>query len=353
VSLEAQLVTRLGHLDLDVELRVRPGEVVALLGPNGAGKSTVLRLLAGLLALDGGRIALDDRLLDDPGAGVWVPAEQRPVGLVFQDYRLFPTLTVRDNVAFGLRARGVSRAEANRRADELLSSFGLAALARQKPAALSGGQAQRTALARALAVRPRLLLLDEPLAALDAGTRGQVRRDLRDLLADFDGMRVLVTHDPIDAHSLAHRVVVIEGGAVVQHGTLAQVTAHPRSPYVARLVGTNLLWGDVGDDGSIRVDGSAVRFVAAGPPPAGRAHLAIHPRTISLHRDRPAGSPRNVWATHVTELDQHDDQVRVTVADPPGVVAEITGGAQAALDLRPGDALWAAVKASEVEAYPA
>ncbi len=353
MTLEATLVVQIGELLLDMELAIAPGEVVALLGPNGAGKTTVLRTLAGLLALDDGRIVLDGQPLEDVADGAWVPPERRSVGVVFQDYLLFPTLTVVENVAFGLRARGTGRREARARATALLDQFGLAAYAGRKPSALSGGQAQRVALARALAFQPRLLLLDEPLAALDAGTRTEVRRDLRELLAGFDGMRLLVTHDPLDAHALADRVVVLEAGTVVQSGTLGHVTAHPRSPYVARLVGTNLLSGVAGADGVISVSGSAVRFTAADAPQPGPVHVAVHPQAVALHRDAQTGSPRNDWLTRVTELDEHGDRVRVTLADPPGMVAEITPGAQAELTLAAGQPVWATVKATEVEAYPA
>ncbi|MPY93584.1 MAG: ATP-binding cassette domain-containing protein [Acidimicrobiia bacterium] len=351
-GLEARVALRLGTLDLDVALHVAPGEVLAVLGPNGAGKSTVLRALAGLAALEAGHVRIDGGALDDPGLGVWVPAERRPVGVVFQDYLLFPTQNVLDNVAFGLRARRMGRREAHRRAAELLERFGLTRYARQKPTALSGGQAQRVALARSLAVQPRLLLLDEPLAALDAATRTEVRRDLRDLLAGFDGMRVLVTHDPLDAYALADRVVVVEGGRVSQSGTLAEVTAHPRSAYVARLVGTNLLSG-IADADRVVLAGGAVRFVAADRPAPGPVHLAVHPRAVALHRRPPEGSPRNTWPATVVELDHHADRVRVVLSDPVGLVAEITPLALHELRLEPGTQLWAAVKATEVDAYPA
>ena len=201
-----------GTFRLDVELTTKSGETVAVLGPNGSGKTTLFRCLAGLLPIDGGRIELDGEPLDDPAHDVFVRPERRPVAVVFQDYLLFPNLTALENVAFGLRARGVAKAEARARATAWLERVGLADHAHHRPRALSGGQAQRVALARALATEPRLLLLDEPLAALDAGTRGDVRRDLRRHLATFDGVRLLVTHDPVDAYALADRVVILEAG---------------------------------------------------------------------------------------------------------------------------------------------
>jgi len=212
MSLEARVGLRLGRLDLEVELAVGTGELVVLLGPNGAGKTTLLRALAGLVPLDRGRVVLDGAVLEDTAAGAWVPTERRPVGFVFQDYLLFPHLSALENVAFGLRARGLARAEARRRAAAWLDRVGLAAHAAARPRALSGGQAQRVALARAMVGEPRLLLLDEPLAALDAATRAEVRRDLRRHLASFGGTRLLVTHDPLEALALADRLVVLEGG---------------------------------------------------------------------------------------------------------------------------------------------
>ncbi|MFL5881759.1 MAG: ABC transporter ATP-binding protein, partial [Actinomycetota bacterium] len=187
MSLEARLALTLGRLRLEAELAVATGELVVLLGPNGAGKTTLLRALAGLVALERGRVVLDDQVLDDVAAGTHLPTERRPVGFVFQDYLLFPHLSALENVAFGLRARGLGRAEARRRAAAWLDRVGLAAHAGARPRALSGGQAQRVALARAMVCEPRLLLLDEPLAALDAATRAEVRRDLRRQLASFDG----------------------------------------------------------------------------------------------------------------------------------------------------------------------
>jgi molybdate transport system ATP-binding protein len=351
VSLHARIALRLGTLDLDVELTIEPGEVVALLGPNGAGKSTVLRALAGLLPLDRGAIALDGSVWDDPAAGVFVQPEQRPIGMVFQDYLLFDQLSALENVAFGLRAHGTHKAEARRRADEWLGRVGLADHVHARPPALSGGQAQRVALARALATDPSLLLLDEPLAALDAAVRADVRRDLRTHLAGFDGVRLLVTHDPVDAYVLADRVVILEAGRVTQMGTLREVTAHPRSRYAADLVGTNLVAGHI-EQGLLTSDAGAT-IVTAGDVPAGRGYAAIAPAAVALHLRQPDGSPRNAWACTVTDIDQRADRVHVSLDGPVPLVAEITAASLATLGLQPGDQCWAAVKATEVTTYPA
>jgi molybdate transport system ATP-binding protein len=219
----------------------------------------------------------------------------------------------------------------------------------RKPGQLSGGQAQRVALARALAFRPSLLLLDEPLAALDAATRGDVRRDLRRHLDGFDGATVIVTHDPVDAYALADRVVVIEDGAVVQQGTLAEVAAHPRSRYVAELVGINLIAGSVHGDVFTTPSGGEVVVVET---PDGDAFAAIRPQSISLHLQHPEGSPRNVWQLTVADIDQQHDRVRVRLQGAVPLVAEITPAALTSLGFRPDDQVWAAVKATEITTYP-
>ena len=255
VSLQAEVALRMGTLRLDVGLSAESGEVIGLLGPNAAGKTTLLRALAGLTPIERGRLMVDGEVLEDAAAGTRVPPDRRRIGVVFQDYRLFPHLSALDNVAFGLRARGASRGESRARAQEWLARFGLTGQAHARPRALSGGQAQRVALARALVVEPRLLLLDEPLAALDAGARAELRRELRRHLSTFAGTCLLVTHDPLEAMTLAERLVVMEDGRVTQTGTPDQVRAHPRSRYVAELVGLNLFRGRVADGAIALADG--------------------------------------------------------------------------------------------------
>ncbi|HXM55158.1 MAG TPA: ABC transporter ATP-binding protein [Candidatus Dormibacteraeota bacterium] len=336
-----------------MELAVMPGEVAALLGPNGAGKTTVLRALAGLLHLDGGRVVLDGRVLDDPAARVRVPAERRPVGVVFQDYLLFPHLSAVENVAFGLRARGVRRAKARRTALGWLERLGLPDVADASPRTLSGGQQQRVALARALATDPRLLLLDEPLAALDVSIRAEVRRDLRRHLREFAGVNLLVTHDPLEAIALADRLIVIERGRIVQAGTPAEVTERPRTAYVADLVGVNLLRGRASGDAVELAGGGRVEAAGAG---TGEVFAVIPPSSVSLWRSRPDGSPRNVWLGRAAGLDLLGDRVRVrvdAVAERPSLVAEVTPAAVAELALAEGSPVWVSVKATEVRVYPA
>lgn len=237
MSLDARVVVERDRFTLDAAVSVGDGETLAVLGPNGAGKTTLLRALAGLVPITKGAISLDGTVLDDPARDVFVAPERRPVGFVFQDYLLFPNMSVIENVAFGLRARGTERDAARTRATELLEWVGLGEHAEKKPGAISGGQAQRVALARAMAVSPRLLLLDEPLAALDVTTRRSVRADLSRLLNGVDSARILVTHDPRDARVLADRMVIVENGRVVQSGTFDTIAANPATPYVHELLG--------------------------------------------------------------------------------------------------------------------
>ena len=227
-----------------------------MLGPNGAGKTTALHVIAGIEALSRGHVQVGTQCWDDAPTARRVATENRSIGLMFQDHALFPRMSVRDNIAFGLRAHGLDKAAARAKAEAWLARVDLTAFAARRPAQLSGGQAQRVALARALATHPDVLLLDEPLAALDAGTRMHVRTDLRTHLGSYGGATLLVTHDPIDALVLADRVVVIEDGRVVQTGTPAQVARQPRTRYVAQLVGLNLFRGSAVGTAVTLTDGS-------------------------------------------------------------------------------------------------
>jgi molybdate transport system ATP-binding protein len=350
MSLDAHLRVERPGFTLDVELAAAAGEVVALLGPNGAGKSTALRALAGLRPLDGGHIVLDERRLDDPAIGAFTPPEHRRIGVVFQDYLLFPHLSALDNVAFGPRCRRVPRAEARLRAAQWLDRVGLREHARKRPRQLSGGQAQRVALARALATDPRLLLLDEPLAALDARTRLDTRADLRRHLSAHPGATVLVTHDPLDAMMLADRLVIVEDGRVVQTGDAAAITSRPRTDYVARLVGLNLFRGRA-DGATVRLAGDFALTTGAGG--TGDVFVAFPPSAVALWNERPAGSPRNVWPAVVSTVARHGDSVRIELTGPIAVAADVTPAAAVELDLVPGREVWASLKATEAVTYPA
>ncbi|MGV9292134.1 ABC transporter ATP-binding protein [Streptomyces sp. NPDC003719] len=344
-GLDARLVVDRGGFRLDVSLAAAPGEVVALLGPNGAGKTTALRALAGLLPLTGGHLRLDGVALDR------TPPESRPVGVVFQDYLLFPHLTALDNVAFGPRCRGATKAEARAQASGWLDRMGLAGHASARPRRLSGGQAQRVALARALATGPRLLLLDEPLAALDARTRLEVRAQLRRHLADFEAVAVLVTHDPLDAMVLADRLVVVEHGTVVQEGGPADIARRPRTDYIAQLVGLNLYRGRA-DAHTVRLDAGPA--ITTAEELSGPAFVAFPPGAVTLYGERPAGSSaRNLWRCEVAGLETHGDRIRVDLTGELALAADLTTVAAAELGLHPGAPVWATVKATQTHAYPA
>ena len=350
MTLDASIRLTLGPLDLDIAFTVGDGEVVALLGPNGAGKTTLLRAVAGLVPFSSGHVRLDGRVLEDTATGQYVPTERRPIGFVFQDYLLFPHLSVLENVAFGLRARGVSRHAAAEKAAQWLERVGLETYAGSKPAELSGGQRQRVALARALAPDPRLLLLDEPLAALDATTRAEVRRDLKRHLDSFDGIRLVVTHDPLEAVALADRLIVMERGHLTQSGSAAEVTERPRSRYVADLVGVNLLQGEA-DYGSVTLSGG--QTIAAAGAELGEVFAVVHPRAIALHRTSPEGSPRNVWRGRAGAIELLGTRVRVRIEGDVPLVAEVTPAALKELDLVEGGDVWLSFKATDVGVYPA
>lgn len=348
MTLHAHLAVHRGSFDLEVALDAPSGAVTAVLGPNGAGKTTLLRAIAGSLPIDAGSITLDGVPLDAP-PDVFVPPEQRRIGIVHQDHLLFPHLSALDNVAFGPRARGRSRAEARAEAASLLERVGMADHADARPRDLSGGQAQRVALARALATAPAALLLDEPFAALDAGTRVEVRRDLRRHLADVAGPTLLVTHDPVDALTLADRVAILEGGRISQVGALVEVTARPRSRYVAELIGTNLIHGTA--DGTTVTAASGATLTIA-EPRHGAVFATVAPTAVALHRREPEGSPRNRWPTTIAHIDLLGDRLRVQLGPPLELVAEITPAALSELGLREGDPIWCSTKATEVVTYP-
>jgi len=349
LAVEAEV--RRGTFILGVSLTAPPGQVVGLLGPNGAGKSTLLSAVAGLTPVSAGRITLAGHVLDDADRGTFVEAAGRPVGFVFQNYRLFPHLTVADNVAFSPRARGLGRRAARSAAQHWLDRLGLADLAGRKPDQLSGGQAQRVALARALAGEPQLLLLDEPLSALDAGTRLDVQAELKRHLADFAGPCLLVTHDPLEALVLADQLIVLEGGRIVQQGTPQQVARRPGTEYVAKLVGLNLYVG--------RADGSRVTLDAGGTfivPDQGQhgdVLLSVRPSAITVSSQHPQpSSARNTWTAKITGLTLLADRVRLDLDGDPPVLVDVTPAAVAELSLEPGSQVWLTVKATDLEVYP-
>lgn len=346
MTLRAHVVIARGSLSLDMWLNAEPGEVVALLGPGGAGKTTVLRCIAGLEAIDRGSIEVRGEVFDDPSANVFVPAALRASGVMSHQHLLFPHMSVLENVAFGLRARGVDKKAAHSEARHWLRRLSCEGIEGSRPAQLSDAQTRRVAIARALACEPNVLLFDDPLAALDPVTQVEVRRELRRHLSEFRGSVVLVTHDPIDAYTLADRVVVVENGHVVQDGTFGEIATHPRSTYVAERVGLNLLSGSM-MGGVFAVDGGATLVVAA-VDIDGPAIAVIRPQAVSLHATKPDGEGRNVWKAAVIDIDRRADRVRVRLQGPVQLTAEIPAIVAEALRVTIGRELWAAVMATEI-----
>lgn len=302
-----------------VALDAAAGSVIAVIGPNGAGKSSFVRALAGLVPADGTALLDGSDLLR-------MSARDRHVGLVFQGQLLFPHLSALDNVAFGPRSRGRSRREADRKAQQLLDTFGIGHLSHRKPRELSGGQAQRVAIARALATEPRVLLLDEPFAGLDVTVAMALRIELAQHLASFEGVTILVTHEAIDALTLADQVLVLDDGEVAQRGTPQHVAAQPATDHVARLVGVNL----------IREHDEFTTFL---------------PRDVTVSLRRPEGSARLQWQGSVASAQQHGDAVRLLVSSEPPLLADVTPQAAAELGLSPGREVWLSVKATAVSRY--
>jgi molybdate transport system ATP-binding protein len=352
---------------LEVALEVADRTLVVVAGESGSGKSTLLRLLAGLERPNRGSIAVEGELLFDASSGVAVAPELREIGWMPQDYGLFPHLSVFENVAFGLRARRVPNSEAHQRVSETLERLGLAGFATRRPGSLSGGQQQRVALARALVPRPRLLLLDEPLSALDVPTRRGVRGELRRLLADLPCTTLLVTHNPTDALALGEHIAVLEAGRVTQYGSREELLARPRSPYIADFLGVNLLRGVVEDPsgaegvgaGSVSGDvawlrvGRARIAIPAGSG-SGELFAIVDAREITLSRAAPEGSARNVFHGPIEELVPEPPdgaRLRAVLATEPRLVAEITRAAAVTLGLTPGMEVWASFKATGVTTF--
>ena len=344
MSLAAHITTTVGTVTIDAELTCKAGETVALLGPNGAGKSTLLAAIAGLRAIDDGYIRIDSTSVDEPARAIFLPPEHRRVGVLFQDYLLFPHMTVRQNIAFGPKNLGIAPE------GEWIAALGLTDLLNHKPSELSGGQAQRVALARALATSPRLLLLDEPLAALDASTKQAVRAELRSFLQQFPHGTVIVTHDPVDALVLADCIVVLEEGRVTQEGPTAVVAREPRTEYLATVLGVTLVRG-VARNGVIACDAGGELITSVETD--GTVVAVIRPQAISLYTGKPEGSARNVWRTSVTRVDAHGEHVRVDLAGPPPLSAAITPAAVAELGIAPGREIWASVKATDALVHSA
>src|SRR5947209_13128572 len=372
--LKAALDTHLNSFHLSVTFSAETGKTTVLLGESGAGKSTVLRLLAGLLRPQLGHISLNDTTYFDSERHIVVPPQERPFGYVFQDYVLFPHLSVFENVAFGLRAQHLPRSLIRQRVNKVLEQVHLIGLNGRHPAQLSGGQQQRVAIARALALQPRLLLLDEPLSALDVQTRREVRQELRHILADVGITTVLVTHHYLEALLFGHSILVLDHGQVIQQGSQRDLLERPRSAYVAELVGMNFFHGRVLSCEAkrlctIRVEngeqsGQPLEVMAAFEEASstGRiitegeeAYVVVDPRSITLYATPPDSSARNVFYGEIVQIlrlgtsstgNRNDGRVRVSLlldAALPPLTAEITEASAARMELSEGKRVYAAL----------
>ncbi len=346
--LRAELQATLGDVELDVSLEVAAGECLALAGPSGAGKTSMLRMIAGTQAPRAGRIAYGDELWLDRARGLSIAPERRRCGYVPQDHALFPHLSAWRNVAYGMRT--VDRAQRRERALELLERFGLEARADDRPATLSGGERQRVALARALAVEPQLLLLDEPLGALDTRTRAAATRELSAVLASLDVPTVLVTHDFHEAALLADRVAIIDRGTLLQQDRPDRLAAAPASAFVAEFTGSVVLTGHArGDSGPLTVielDGGGT--ATATDPGDGQVAISVFPWEITLgHPEAGArDSAQNRLPARVQSITTVGNRVRVGLDAGQPLVAEITQAAADDLGLRVGASITASWKAT-------
>jgi molybdate transport system ATP-binding protein len=384
----ASLDTHLNTFHLELSFSADAGKTTVLLGESGAGKSTVLRLLAGLLHPQHGHISLDSVTYFDSEQRIAFPPQERPIGYVFQDYALFPHLSVFENVAFGLRAQRLPRQVIHRRVGEVLEQVHLTGLDERRPAQLSGGQQQRVAIARALALQPQLLLLDEPLAALDVQTRREVRQELRHILAQVAITTVLVTHQYLEALLFGYHILVLDHGQLIQQGSQRDLLQHPRSSYVAELVGTNFFRGRVvrcetntictiqlyGNEGQpVEISASLEEHTPADQVPGTgeEAYVVIDPRSITLYQTAPDSSARNIFHGEIVQLlrlgtsaaaagNGDDGRVRVSILldtpasstlSPTLLTAEITGASAGRMQLSEGKSVYATFKATEARAY--
>jgi molybdate transport system ATP-binding protein len=377
--LTAVLDTHLNTFHLDIKFSAGKGKTTVLLGESGAGKSTVLRLLAGLLHPERGHISLEGNPYFDSERRIAIPPQERPFGYVFQDYVLFPHMTTFENVAFGLRAQHLPHKVVRQRVGEALEQVHLAGYDQRRPAQLSGGQQQRVAIARALALRPQLLLLDEPLAALDVQTRREVRQELRNLLSGAGITTVMVTHQYLEALLFGYHILVLERGHVIQQGSHRDLLQYPRSSYVAELVGMNFFRGRVtyceagalctlqlqnngrpGIELSAALEEQAQKLPGAGD----EAFVLVDPRSITLYQTLPDSSARNVFQGTIVQLlhlgrpfgssGEHNGRVRVSLMVDDSVLpltAEITEASASRMELSEGKIIYAAFKATEARAY--
>ncbi|WP_411732013.1 sulfate/molybdate ABC transporter ATP-binding protein [Paeniglutamicibacter sp.] len=343
---EATLTAR----NFDVSLDLAPGDTLAVLGPNGAGKSTLLSIIAGLLRPDSGKASIGERTLFDLSTARprWVAPHERGTALLAQEPLLFPHLSVLENVAFGPRSKGRPVAESRTTARKWLTATDTDSLAARRPGELSGGQAQRVAVARALAAGPDVLLLDEPMAALDIHAAPLMRRLLKRVLHDRNA--IIITHDILDALMLAEKVIILEDGRITEAGRTRDVLDRPRSRFAAGLAGLNLITGTAHGEGIDTAYGLLSGTRETELLPGDLAAAAFPPSAVSVYLDPPHGSPRNMLEATITDLEPHGDAIRVRAGE---LAADITPGALADLGLVPGTRAYFVLKATAVTIYAA
>jgi molybdate transport system ATP-binding protein len=330
---------------VSARLVVERGRTVALLGPNGAGKSTIVDVIAGLLPIASGSVAFDGAVWDDPASGVFVPPDERRVGVVFQDGLLFGHMTVRENVDFGPRSLRWSASSREQSVAQWLHRLDLDDLADRRPAELSGGERQRVAMARALVTEPDVLILDEPLTAVDAEARPHLRRLLGEYLDAFAGAAIVITHDAPEAFMLADQVVILESGVITHEGSPTDIRLRPATAYAAEIAGVNIVHG-VASQGVLRA--GRQRLQLSDSAVSGPVVAIINPTSIQLHRNRPEGSARNVWETTVVGIEPFGDTVRVATSDPFGLTVEVTNAGASDTGIAVGGSVWVSIKATEI-----
>jgi molybdate transport system ATP-binding protein len=353
---EARLHTRVmgsrGTFRFDAEFEVGRGEVVALVGPSGAGKSTCMSAIAGLIELESGRVSLGGDVWCDTSLGIDRPPHERRVGFVHQDYALFPHLSVLQNVLYGARARGASRAVARTRGSEWLERLDMVRFSDRPVTELSGGQRQRIALARALASGAGALLLDEPFGSLDVRTRSSVRRELGEFLREIQLPTVLVTHDPTDALVLANRIAILEDGRITQDGECDDLVAHPRTPFVAELFGLNFYRGWIsGGPGLREVRVESVEFHVPSQAADGAIAIAFPPSAVTLFPHKPEGSARNTFQGIVRDISPLPERLRVVLDCGVLIAADVVREAASSLHIERGQTMWISIKATAIQVY--
>ncbi len=359
--LSVQVKKKLREFELGIGFEVRPAETLVIIGPSGCGKTTTLNIVAGLVEPDEGRIVLGgdprlgDRVLWDGVSGVSVAAEKRHVGYVFQEFALFPHMTVEENVAYGLRARGRPKEEIPGRVDEVVKLVGIEHLRGRRPGALSGGERQRVALARAVACDAEILLLDEPLGSLDAQTRNRVRGELKGLLRVVGRIAIMVTHDYVDALTFGDQICVLDRGRVLQMGEREQLLRHPKSRFVAELTGVNFFQGTVSSERRAGLAevwvGDTCLYATCDGEEMGDTLVAFFPSEVAISREAPSGSARNVFRAEIQEIVHLGDKVRLMLDGSLPMCAEITADSLEELELGEGDRVYASVKATGVKTY--